>query len=311
MDGQVAELDWMADHNFIGVYGPGYLKHPDMPALYDPYWDPFWAKCAERNLTVVVHAGYGTMAGSAFPQVEKMYDAVVAAAGTNELDVMLQHADAISDESLQFFDDFLNKNLDSRQPMWQMMLGGVFDRHPDLKLELTEIRLDWIPATLAHLDEVWEQHRDRIPAQRRPSEYWQTNCLAGASFIHKAEVEQRHDLGVDTILFGRDFPHQESTWPHTREWLRAAFAGVPEDEARKMLGLNGIRFFGLDETRLAAIAKRIGPKIEDVIGGGAVGEDYLESFATRGGYLKPYEGDERIPLVAPLVEHDLAAISST
>jgi hypothetical protein len=240
-----------------------------------------------------------------------MYDAVVAQGGSKELDVMLENADAIAPESLQFFSDFLNKNVDSRQPMWQMMLGGVFDRHPDLKLELTEIRLDWIPATLAHLDEIWERNRDVLPAKRRPSEYWQTNCLAGASFIHKAEVEQRHDLGVDTILFGRDFPHQESTWPHTREWLRAAFAGVPEDEARKMLGLNGIRFFGLDETRLAAIAKRIGPKIEDVIGGGAVGEDYLESFAARGGYLKPYEGDERIPLVAPLVEHDLAAISST
>ncbi len=311
MDAQLAELDWMADHHFIGVYGPGYLKHPDMPPLYDAFWDPFWAKCAARNLTVVVHAGYGTMAGTAFPQVEKMYNDVVAAAGTNELDVMLQHADAITDESLQFFSDFLNKNLDSRQPMWQMMLGGVFDRHPDLKLQLTEIRLDWIPATLAHLDEIWERNRDVLPAQRRPSEYWASNCLAGASFIHKAEVEQRHQLGVETILFGRDFPHQEATWPHTQQWLRDAFAGVPEDEMRLMLGGNGIRFFGLDEARLAAIAKRIGPTVDDILGGDAVDQDMIDSFAARGGYLKPYEGDEKLADLDKLLLDDLAALGGT
>jgi predicted TIM-barrel fold metal-dependent hydrolase len=261
MAAQLAELDWMADHNFVGVYGPGYMRHAGMPRLSDRSWDPFWGKCAERNLAVIVHAGFGTMVGTAFPQIERMYNDVVAAASTNELEAMVRHADAISEDSVQYFLDFLNKNLDSRQPMWQMMLGGVFDRHPDLRLELTEIRLDWIPATLAHLDEIWERNRDAIPAKRRPSEYWRTNCLAGASFVHKVEIERRHELGVDTILFGRDFPHQEATWPHTKAWLRDAFTGVPEDEVRAMLGHNGIRFFGLDENRLAAIAKRIGPTI--------------------------------------------------
>ena len=311
MDAQIAELNWMGDHNFVGVYGPGYLKHAGMPALSDAYWDRFWATCAERNITMVVHAGFGTTVGTAFPQVEKIYDDVVAAAGTTDLDVMLKHADAVSEESLQFFFDFLNKNLDSRQPLWQMMLGGVFDRHPDLKLELTEIRLDWIPATLAHLDEIWERNRDQLPAQRRPSEYWQTNCLAGASFIHKVEVERRHELGVDTILFGRDFPHQESTWPQTKYFLRDAFAGVPEDEARAMLGENGIRFFGLDRDRLAAIAKRIGPDIEDIIGGGEVPQELIESFAARSGYLKPYEGDEKLDAVDKLLVDDLALLGGT
>jgi predicted TIM-barrel fold metal-dependent hydrolase len=311
MDAQVAELQWMADHNFIGVYGPGYVKHAGMPALSDPYWDPFWASCAANNLTMVVHAGYGTMVGTAFPQIEKMYNDVVAAAGTNDVNVMAQHAHAVSDESLQFFFDFLNKNLDSRQPMWQMMLGGVFDRHPELKLELTEIRLDWIPATLQLLDRVWEKNRDSLPAKRPPSEYWKTNCLAGASFIHKVEVEKRHELGVDTILFGRDYPHHESTWPQTKAYLADAFQGVPEDEARKMIGENGIRFFGLDRERLATIAKRIGPKIEDIIGGASMTEDQLERFQASSGYLKPYEGDDKIPDVEKVLAGDLATFGAS
>jgi hypothetical protein len=194
--------------------------------------------------------------------------------------------------------------------MWQMMLGGVFDRHPDLKLELTEIRIDWIPATLAHLDDIWERNRGVLPAKRKPSEYWKTNCLAGASFIHKAEVEQRHELGVETILFGRDFPHPEGTWPHTKEWLRDAFAGVPEDEARALLGENLVRFLGLDRQRLAEIARRIGPTVTDVIGAGAtVPAELIESFDIRGGYLKPAEGDARIDTVDELIREDLVGLA--
>ena len=107
----------------------------------------------------------------------------------------------------------------------------------------------------------------------------------------------RHEIGVETILFGRDYPHPEGTWPHTREWLRDAFAGVPEDELRLMLGENAIRFFGLDRDRLAEIAKRIGPTVEEIIGGGEVGPELIENFAMRGGYLKPAEGEAKLPLV--------------
>jgi predicted TIM-barrel fold metal-dependent hydrolase len=308
MDAQLAELDWMADHKFVGVYGPGYLKHPDMPPVSDPYWDRFWAKCVERGLTVVVHAGYGTMQGSAFSAVERIYNDVAEAAGTTEQEALYAHADAVSQESLDFFFNFLNKNVDSRRPMWQMMLGGVFDRFPDLKVLLTEIRLDWIPATLAHLDAVYEENRGSLPATRAPSEYWPTNFMAGASFIHKAEVEHRHELGVDTILFGRDFPHPEGTWPHTKEFLRAAFTGVADDEVRKMVGLNGIRFLGLDGDRLATIAKRIGPSLEEINGGGPVRDDLMESFSVRSGFLKPYEGDEKMPAVDEALTEDLAVI---
>lgn len=66
LDVQLVELRWMADHNFVGVYCPGYLKHPQTLPLFDSYWDPFWAKCAELGVALVVHAGYGTMIGTTF-----------------------------------------------------------------------------------------------------------------------------------------------------------------------------------------------------------------------------------------------------
>jgi hypothetical protein len=191
--------------------------------------------------------------------------------------------------------------------MWHLMFGGVFDRHPDLQLVMTEVRADWLPATLQYLDEVYEQHRADLPAKRSPTEYWHSNCLTTLSFVHRAEVEMRYELGIETISFGRDYPHTESTWPNTKRWLSAAFDGVPDIELRLILAGNAIRFFGLDRARLSAIARQIGPPIEEISGGGGdVAPALIAHFDLRGGYLKPAEGDAKLPQIREMVREDLA-----
>ena len=310
IEAAVAEVEWVADHGFVATYVPGYLAHPEMPPLFDEYWEPFWSVCEDHGVVVVVHAGFGTEQGFLFPELEKIYYAAADAAGSTDLEALMKHADAVHEESQIFFHDFLNHNVASRRPFWQMTLGGVFDRHPNLKLMLTEIRLDWIPATLSYLDGVYEERRADVPAKRTPSEYWSSNCFAGASFIHKVEVEMRKEIGIDKILFGRDYPHPEGTWPHTKLWLQDAFFGVPEDELRSMLGENAIRFFGLDQHRLAEIALRIGPSVAEVNGNKPdLDPKMIESFALRG-YFKPAEGDERIPMIEPLMREDLAQVGT-
>jgi predicted TIM-barrel fold metal-dependent hydrolase len=312
MDATLAEIEWIADHKFVGTYGPGYMTHADMPPLYDAYWEPFWSLCEERGIAIVVHAGFGTVQGVVFPYLERILDDVAAAAGSKELSALLTRTDAVSDESRTFFYNFLHHNVDSRRPIWQMMLGGVFDRHPNLKLIPTEIRIDWIPATLRYLDGIYEEHHAGLPAKRRPSEYWRTNCLIGASFVNRVEVAMRHEIGVDTIAFGRDFPHPEGTWPNTKDFLRAAFAGVPEDELLLMLGENAIRFLDLDRNRLAEIAKRIGPSAKEIVGSGPdIRPELLASFDSRSQFLKPSEGDAKIPMVDALLRRDLAGFAAT
>jgi predicted TIM-barrel fold metal-dependent hydrolase len=310
MDVTVAELEWIADHGFAGTYGPGFMRHQAMPPLYDAYWEPFWTTCEERGITIVVHAGFGSEVGVAFPHMERMYDEVARVSPTLEPDDMLAHADALSEESMRFFVSFVSASVPARRPMWQMMLGGVFDRHPGLRLLLSEIRVDWIPDTLQHLDAVFERNRADLPTVVRPSELWASNCLAGASFIHKAEVEMRHDIGVETILFGRDYPHPEGTWPHTREWMQAAFAGIPEHELRLMLGENAIRFFDLDRDRLQTIAKRIGPSAAEITGAGPVRPELLDNIALRGGFLKPAERGASLEALDQALAPDLAAVTS-
>jgi hypothetical protein len=196
-----------------------------------------------------------------------------------------------------------------RRAMWQLMFGGVFDRHPDLKLVMTEVRADWMPATLRFLDEVYLRHRDELPARHSPTEYWHRNCLTSLSFVHRSEVEMRHELGIETVAFGRDYPHNESTWPNTRAWVRDAFHEVPENEVRLMLGENVIRELGLDRAGLAEVAARVGPTVDDITGPGAdVDPALINHFDLRGGYLKPPEGAAKLPQVSQMVRDDLVKV---
>jgi predicted TIM-barrel fold metal-dependent hydrolase len=301
MDSALSELRWIADHGFIGTFTPGFMRHADMPPLYSEYWEPFWAECEARGVALVVHAGYGGDQGVTYTEMERIYREVKDAGGS-EMDLVMKLATDLFTSS--FFSD-----PKPRRAMWQLMLSGVFDRHPDLKLVMTEVRVDWLPATLQYLDKTYENLRDDLPARRRPSEYWHDNCIAGASFIHKAEVEMRHEIGVETVMFGRDYPHPEGTWPNTGEWLRDAFAGVDERELRLMLGENAIRFLGLDRDALTAIAERIGPTVASVIGEGpAVDTDLIGLFDQRGGYMKAAEGADRLPEVEPVVRGDLVGM---
>jgi predicted TIM-barrel fold metal-dependent hydrolase len=302
MDATLDELRWLADQGFIGTFAPGFLTHPKMPPLFDPYWEPLWSECESRRLAIVVHAGFGFEQGFLYDHLNRVNRQVKEANGS-EMDLVMRLASEVF--TGEFFSD-----IKARRPMWQMMYGGVFDRHPDLKLVMSEVRLDWLPTNLSYLDVLFDEHKADLPAKKRPSEYWSENCMAGASFVHKAEVEMRHQIGVGNILFGRDYPHPEGTWPNTPDWLHDAFAGVPEGELRAMLGENAIPFFPLDRASLAAIAQRIGPTVQKVAGSGPVDRDLLSAFDARGGYLRPAEGDARIPEIDPMLKDDLALCGS-
>ena len=83
------------------------------------------------------------------------------------------------------------------------------------------------------------------PLRRPPSEYIREHCLWGFQF-DRVGVELRHKLGVDKLLWGSDFPHQESDWPESLKIIEKNFAGVPEDEKYQMICGNAVEFFRLN-----------------------------------------------------------------
>jgi hypothetical protein len=77
-------------------------------------------------------------------------------------------------------------------------------------------------------------------------------------------------MGVRKITVGMDYPHHEGTWAWGRghvDYLRATVgaAGVPEDEARLMLGENAVDLWGFDRATLEGVAQRVGPSVAEVL----------------------------------------------
>ena len=155
----------------------------------------------------------------------------------------------------------------SVRPLWFLIWGGVFERHPRLKLAITESTAIWVPETLALMDQRYsETHFSaklgdyRRHLTQKPSEYFHRNVFVGASCMARREVGLRHEIGLQNILWGSDYPHPEGTWPATRRHLVETFRGVPEDELGLMLGGNAARVYGFDPEKLAPLVARIGPE---------------------------------------------------
>jgi predicted TIM-barrel fold metal-dependent hydrolase len=163
-----------------------------------------------------------------------------------------------------------------RRPLWLMIWAGVFERYPNLHLAMTELSAEWVPTTLARLDRHVTQAaprelRAKLPLL--PSEYFKRNVWVGASFWSQGEVALRHEIGIDNMMFGVDFPHLEGTEGYTKQWLAATVGpnDVPEDEARKILGENLAACYRVDTSALAPTVERIGPTVEEILNGTTAG----------------------------------------
>ena len=60
------------------------------------------------------------------------------------------------------------------------------------------------------------------------TEYFHQNVWMGVSQPGPDDVAARDKIGADRFMWGSDYPHDEGTWPYTREHLRARFSSVPE-----------------------------------------------------------------------------------
>jgi hypothetical protein len=97
-----------------------------------------------------------------------------------------------------------------------------------------------------------------------PSFYAKRNCFYGASSPSPRELAGRHEIGVDRLLWGSDYPHYEGTYPHTRKALRRAFHDVDRAETRAILGENAARIYGFDLGKLEPFAARVGPTPDEL-----------------------------------------------
>ena len=239
LDGAISEIRRAHDDGFRG----GIIIPPQWGS-YESYtsysYDPVWAVAQELDLPVHCHSG---------PGAHEDYGMVPGWMSVYGYETI-------------FF---------TARPMWFMLLTGVFERFPRLRMAVTEAGSYWAADMLWRLDMMASRdHGARKMADTHgtltmlPSEYFDRNCGIGSSNTRRRELARRYEIGVGNIMWGNDFPHPEGTWPYTREFLKDRFWDIPVEETAQILGLNAAAFYDFDLDRLQPIADRIGPTPEEL-----------------------------------------------
>jgi predicted TIM-barrel fold metal-dependent hydrolase len=240
VDSAVAEMRRVADAGLRAMLIP--TLWGAKPAYHDPVYEPVWAAAEDLGLTVAIHSGGASKDILPGPGMVPIY----------------------ATEAWWW----------AARPLWVLLWSGVFDRHPGLKVVVTEDGAWWLPDIVERMDEKWVGGHNtrkfgnlfREAIQRKPSEYLGTNVFLGASTPTRHEISTRSRVGVRTLLWGNDFPHPEGTWPHTRQSIRDMFHDVPSEETAQMLGLTAAEVYRFDLDKLAGTVARIGPTHEEVHG---------------------------------------------
>jgi predicted TIM-barrel fold metal-dependent hydrolase len=85
----------------------------------------------------------------------------------------------------------------------------------------------------------------RLAQGMLPSDYWHRNMFV--EFMEdEIGIQLRAYIGVDTMIWGNDFPHAESTWPQSEAFLNRLFAKATEEERRKITSENAAKLFQFD-----------------------------------------------------------------
>ncbi len=248
VESTVKEIEWAAEQPYLtgGFLLPGAPPGgPDEP-LYSAKYEPIWSAIEASGRPLNHHSG------SAVPDFGF-------------------HPPA----SMAIF--MLEVTWWAHRALWHLMFSGVFERHPNLHLTMTESGTKWVTDTLENLDYFYERMKyDEQCSEHvfgglvvatmshRPSDYFKRQCHIGASFLRPIECENRHKVGVDRIMWGTDYPHTEGSYPFTADHLRLTFAGVPEDEVHQLVAGNAAELYGFDLDLLAPLAAKYGPLKADI-----------------------------------------------
>jgi predicted TIM-barrel fold metal-dependent hydrolase len=214
----------------LGMRGVNMTSDPQdlgAPDLASRAWDPFWEVCSELRLPVHFHIGASVTAMTFFgkyPWASHPMNTQLAIGGT-----------------LLF--------IGNARVVTNVILSGMFDRHPDLKVVSVESGVGWIPFILETLDYEMAENAPKELAElsKKPSEYFGSNMYA--TFWFENNRNKLPDLieavGEDSILFETDFPHPTCLYPNPLESVAAKMATLSPDARAKILGENARRLYRL------------------------------------------------------------------
>ncbi|MCY4624867.1 MAG: amidohydrolase family protein [Chloroflexi bacterium] len=215
LDEAIAEMERSKLMGHVGASIPA--SAPPDKQYVDPWYDKFWAAAEEMQMPLNMHIFTGATADHGLPRNDPRSRAngPMAFAG-----VALTVADIIQ--------------------------SGVCERFPNLKFVVTEFETGWIGHVLKRLD--WAYVRGggerRMGLPKLPSEYWRSNFYCTFE-DDPLGVRTRDFIDVNTMLWGSDYPHGDSIFPHSQQVLSEILDGCTPEEKWKMTVKNVVELYNL------------------------------------------------------------------
>jgi predicted TIM-barrel fold metal-dependent hydrolase len=214
----VGEVERVAEAGCKSLQLPVFPAELGAPDYYDETYEPLFAAIQASGLPICCHIG-----------LNRALDDLARRDPTPQKGVMVPMTALSTAEAFG---------------MW--ILGGVFERFPDLNVVYVEPGLGWVVWYLEVIDDLVARQGytfDRI--SRRPSDYFHDNVHLTFIEEHTALEKLRDILGVENLLWSTDYPHPVTSWPDSRALIERQFAGVPADERELMLSGNATRVWNL------------------------------------------------------------------
>lgn len=216
IDHAVAELKRCKQAGLIGSMV--WQVPPENLPFRSEHYEPFWAASAELDMPVHLHILTGFGDSMHRQRATGMARYRIGAHQTREIE------DALFD----------------------IIFSGVLERYPTLKIVSVENEIGWMPFWLGQCDKVFRRHRHAqpLPIDKEPSEYFKRQVYA-TFFNDKVGGHLFSWWGCDNCMWSNDYPHQNSTWPHSKDVIARDMNNLSPADRTKLLHANVTRLYNL------------------------------------------------------------------
>ncbi len=191
----------------------------DMEPMWHPIWEPLWQTVNEVGLPLHFH----TFPALSPDVLEKQKGLTRRAA---------------------FFTVVSAFQMNLVNILAAIVGAAVLERYPRVRIAFGESGIGWIPYALDRMDFEWEDRFHDLGLKMKPSDYWRRQCKATFQF-DRIGTKLIDDMGVETLMWGSDYPHGDGVWPESSKYIEEQFGHLPAEVTRKITCENAGRFYGL------------------------------------------------------------------
>ena len=199
----VAELERVAETGYRAVFLP-VSPHPLQQDYNHDVWEPFWTAAERANIVLAFHIGT---------------DPIDFRKGASPGVTYRGPGGAVL--------NYTETTFGGQRAVMKLVASGALDRHPGLKVLVSEGGATWVPFVADRMEEGYRQHAMAVRPKlsRPPKEIIYSQVYA--SFQHdESAVAACTAMGFRNVMWGSDYPHMEGTFGHTQDTLHHLFDGV-------------------------------------------------------------------------------------